>query len=246
MCRPQEQGAKVVDLPTFRAELPRAIRKLQEGAISSIDLGQATLGPGMAIFSRYGRVLDPVTGQGMSVRSALDVIAQVQGEVLDEFVGDLDGWTRWAMAWYRDNGFGDGTFDSAEKLCKTTNTSLDGLKRTGIVWSRGGVVGLIGTDGLDPEWTVEGDERFTVWELVHHLVARLTGDGGEQAAADLLRDGRAHADEARNLAYWLSVTAAGKGRAKDALDFDALVMSWPEIARLADKDAVAAPGRLLP
>lgn len=250
VCRPQEQGAKVVDLPTFRstlrAELPRAIRKLQEGAISSIDLGQATLGPGMAIFSRYSRVIDPTTGQGMSVRSALEVIAQVQGEVLDEFVGDLDSWTRWAMAWYRDNGFADGTFDSAEKLCKTTNTSLDGLIRADIVRSRGGIVTLINRDDLDPDWTVEDDDRFTVWELVHHLVARLTGGGGEQAAADLLRVGRAHADEARNLAYWLSVAAAGKGRAKDALDFDALVTSWPEIARLAEKAPVVAPARLVP
>ncbi|MGQ0615463.1 MAG: DUF1156 domain-containing protein [Acidimicrobiia bacterium] len=250
VCRPQEQGAKVVDLPTFRsilrAELPRAIRKLQEGAISSIDLGQATLGPGMAIFSRYGRVLDPVTGQGMTVRSALEVIAQVQGEVLDEFVGDLDTWTRWAMAWYRDNGFTDGTFDSAEKLCKTTNTSLDGLVRAGIVRSRGGIVTLINRDGLDPDWTVEGDDRFTVWELVHHLVARLTGGGGEQAAADLLRLGRAHADEAKNLGYWLSLAAAAKGRAKDALDFDALVTSWPEIARLAEKAPVVAPPTLVP
>ncbi|MGI9031617.1 MAG: DUF1156 domain-containing protein, partial [Ilumatobacteraceae bacterium] len=191
VCRPQEQGAKVVDLPTFRAalraELPRAIRKLQEGAISSIDLGQATLGPGMAIFSRYARVLDPTTGQGMTVRSALDVIAQVQGEVLDEFVGDLDPWTRWAMAWYRDHGFADGPFDSAEKLCKTTNTSLDGLVRAGIVRTRGGIVTLVDRNRLDAGWTVAGDDRFTVWELVAHLVARLTGGGGEQAAADLLR-----------------------------------------------------------
>lgn len=252
VCRPQVQGAKVVDLPTFRAalraELPRAIRKLQEGAISSIDLGQATLGPGMAIFSRFARVLDPVTGQAMTVRSALDVIAQVQGEVLDEFAGDLDSWTRWAMAWYRDHGFDDGTFDDAEKGCKTYNTSLEGLKTAGIVRSKGpgGVVTLLGRDELDPEWSVAADERFTVWELVQHLVHRLTGGGGEHAAADLLREGRAHAEDALNLAYWLSVTAAGKGRSKDALDFDALVTSWPEITRLAEKSPAALPSTLLP
>ncbi len=252
VCRPQEKEARVVDLPTFRAalraELPRAIRKLQEGAISSIDLGQATLGPGMAVFSRFARVLDPVTGQAMTVRSALEVIAQVQSEVLDEFVGDLDPWTRWAMAWYRDNGFEDGTFDDAEKGCKTYNTSLDGLKAAGIVRSGGpgGVVTLVGRNELDPDWTVAADERFTVWELVHHLVARLTGGGGEQAAADLLREGRSYMEEARNLAYWLSVAAAGKGRAKDAFDFDALVTSWPEIARLAEKAPAAIPSTLLP
>lgn len=250
VCRPQELGAKTVDLPTFRAalrvELPRAIRKLQEGAISSIDLGQATLGPGMAVFSRFGKVLDPATGQGMTVRSALEVISQVQAEVLDEFVGDLDGATRWAMAWYRDHGFESGPFDSAEKLSKTYNTALDGLLRADVVRSRAGLVTLIGRDDLPTDWSPDTDRAFTVWELVLHLVARLTGGGGEQAASELLRQRKDRAEDARNLAYWLSVAAATKGRAKDALDFDALVTSWPEILRLAEKAPAAEPGRLVP
>lgn len=234
VCRPQLQAAKPVDRQWFigalRADLPRAIRKLQEGAISSIDLGQATIGPGMAIFSRYSKVVEP-TGQAMTVRSALGLIGQVQGEVLDEFAGDVDRWTRWAMLWYRDHGFDDGRFDDAEKLFKTTNTSLEGLEHRGLVRSRASKVHLRSRDDLPMAWAPGEDS--TVWEVTHHLVKRLTS-GGEQAAAELLAQAQRWADEARNLAYWLSL-AAVKSRPKDALDYDALVTSWPEITRLAER-----------
>lgn len=238
VCRPQLQNARVVDRQGFiaalHAELPRAIRKLQEGAISSIDLGQATIGPGMAIFSRFSKVVEP-TGNPMTVHAALDLIGQVQGEVLDEFVGDLDPWTRWAMIWYRDHGFEDGTYDDAEKLFKTTNTSLEGIDRAGIGRSRAGKVRLYTRDELPERWSPDDDNRVTVWEVTQHLVRRLTSAGGEQAAARLLGQTKRWADEARNLAYWLSLAAA-RARPKDALDYDALVTSWPELARLAERD----------
>ncbi|MGH9125229.1 MAG: hypothetical protein ACRDZ8_10955 [Acidimicrobiales bacterium] len=102
VCRPQVAAARPTDRQGFmgalRAELPKTIRNLQEGAISTIDLGEATIGPGMAIFSRFARVIEP-SGQAMSVHSALELITQVQSEVLDEFVGDLDPETRWPMLW---------------------------------------------------------------------------------------------------------------------------------------------------
>lgn len=238
VCRGQEAAARVTDrqgfLAALRADLPRAIRKLQEGAISAIDLGQATIGPGMAIFSRFARVIEP-TGNAMTVGSALKLIMQVQGEVLEEFVGDLDSWTRWAMVWYRDHGFEEGSFDDAEKLFKTTNTSLDGLVKAGIGSSRAGKVRLTARDDLPKDWSPDIDRRATAWEVTQQLVNRLTVGGGEQAAAQLLRQSGHFAGEARSLAYWLSNIAAIKGRAKDTLDYDALVTSWPELVRLAER-----------
>lgn len=236
VCRPQMAGARVVDrqgfLAALRAALPNAIRKLQEGAISSIDLGQATIGPGMEVFSRFARVIEP-SGQAMTVRSALELIGQVQGEVLDEFVGDLDPWTRWAMGWYRDHGFEDGPFGDAETLFKTTNTSLDGLIHAGIVVSRAPRVRLLRRDELPVDWAPETDPRVTVWEVTQHLTQRLTQAGGERAAADLLRQCRRWAGDARDLAQWLSLSAVNRGRPADALDYDRLVTSWPELVRLA-------------
>lgn len=247
VCRPQEAGAKVVDrqgfLGALRAELPRAVRKLQEGAISTIDLGQATLGPGMAIFSRFGRVIEP-SGQAMTVRGALELISQVQGEVLDEFVGDLDRETRWAMAWYRDHGLADGPFDDAEKGFKTTNNSMEGLQRAGILRSRNGSVALISREDLPDTWSPADDRHLTVWEITQHLAKRLAS-GGVQPAAELLREARAKADEARSLAYWLSLSAAARGWTAEVRDYDALVTEWPELARIAEQEPGAAEGRLL-
>ncbi|HWD10173.1 MAG TPA: DUF1156 domain-containing protein [Actinomycetota bacterium] len=238
VCRPQLEGARVADrqrlIAALHAKLPAAIRKLQEAAISSIDLGQATIGPGMAIFSSFGKVIEP-TGQPMTVRSALQLISQVQAEVLDEFVGDLDPETRWAMTWYRDHGFGEGIFDDADKLSKTTVTSVDELKEAGIVTARSGKVRLVSRDELPAKWAPAEDHMTTVWQVTQHLVRALSA-GGEQQAVPLFRRCLRWADDARSLAYWLSTTAVAKGRAKDALDYDALVTSWPELQRRAAED----------
>jgi putative DNA methylase len=237
VCRPQEATARSTDrqglVAALHAELPRAIRKLQEGDISTIDLGPAAIGPGMAVFSRFSKVIEP-TGAAMTVGGALNLISQVSAEVLDEFVGDLDNETRWAMGWFKDHGFEPGTYDDAEKLCKTTVTSLEGLKRAGIATGAKNKVALIPRSELPGSWDPATDSRLTVWEVTQHLVKRLTSAGGEAAAADLLRRCRRWGDAARDLAQWLAA-ASLVTRPAEALDHDALVTSWSELVRLAER-----------
>ncbi len=237
VCRPQEATAKSTDrqglVAALHAELPRAIRKLQEGDISTIDLGPAAIGPGMAVFSRFSKVIEP-TGAAMTVGGALNLISQVSAEVLDEFVGDLDNETRWAMGWFKDHGFEPGTYDDAEKLRKTTVTSLEGLKRAGIATGAKNKVALIPRAELPDGWDPATDSRPTVWEVTQHLVKRLTSAGGEAAAADLLRRCRRWGDAARDLAQWLAA-ASLVTRPAEALDHDALVTSWSELIRLAER-----------
>ncbi len=237
VCRPQEATATSTDrqglVAALHAELPRAIRKLQEGDISTIDLGPAAIGPGMAVFSRFSKVIEP-TGAAMTVGGALNLISQVSAEVLDEFVGDLDNETRWAMGWFKDHGFEPGTYDDAEKLCKTTVTSLEGLKRAGIATGAKNKVALIPRAELPDGWDPATDTRPTVWEVTQHLVKRLTSAGGEAAAADLLRRCRRWGDAARDLAQWLAA-ASLVTRPAEALDHDALVTSWSELVRLAER-----------
>lgn len=236
-CRPQEVAARPTDRQGFvaalHAELPRAIRKLQEGDISTVDLGPAAIGPGMAVFSRFSRVIEP-SGDSMTVGAALSIISQVSAEVLDEFVGDLDKETRWAMSWFKDHGFETGEFDDAEKLFKRTDTSLEGLRRARIADGTKGKVVLFSRDKLPDDWDPDTDRHLTVWEVTQHLVKRLTSAGGEQAAADLLRKCRRWGDQARDLAQWLAA-ATLHTRPAEALDLDALVTSWSELVRLAER-----------
>ena len=94
--------------------------------------------------------------------------------------------------------------------CGEFGRTPDNGVRAGIAFGRTGKVRLCRRDELPDDWTPEDDTRVTVWEVTQHLVNRLTEGGGEQAAADLLRQSRQWADEARNLAYWLSQAAATK------------------------------------
>ena len=95
------------------------------------------------------------------------------------------------------------------------------------------------TMGSDPA----ADRRLPVWEVVHHLVRVLESDG-ETGAAGLVRQLGGLAETARELAYRLYAVAERKNRAAEALSYNALVQSWPEIARLARQEAPPEQGGL--
>ena len=214
----------------LKDELPAALRTMQAGNIAPVDLAQAAIGPGMAVFSRYARVLD-VSGRPLSVRDALSLINQTLEEALAEQEGDFDADTRWAVAWFEQAGFNQGEFGVAETL-KAKNTSVDGMIEAGILNAGAGKVRLLRPAELPDDWDPETDTRRTVWEMVHHLI-RVHSQSGEEEAAQLLAKLRADAESARDLAYRLYRICEQKNRAQEALGYNALVQSWPEIARLA-------------
>ena len=224
-------------LAALKAELPDALKHLQRGNIAPVDLAQSAIGPGMAIYTRYAKVLD-ADGSTLSVRDALALINQTLDEVLEEQEGEFDADTRWAVAWFDQFGFAEGDFGVAETLSTAKNTSVGGMVEAGIVESGRGKVRLLRPDELLTDWDPVRDERLTVWEATHHLMRAL--DEGEQAAASLVRRLGGVADAARDLAYRLYVVCERKKRAPEALAYNALVQSWPEIQRLA-ADAVGAP-----
>jgi putative DNA methylase len=242
VCRKRDADAKPTTRREFVAalkrELPEALRLLQGGNIAPVDLSQAAIGPGMAVYTRYSRVLD-ATGKAMSVREALALINQTLDEVLSEQEGDFDAETRWALAWFDQHGFADGEYGMAELLSKAKNTGVDGMRQAGILASKGGKVRLIKPDELPADWDPEVDPRQNVWEMTHHLVRAL--GSGEPAAAQLVRKLGGKAEVARELAYRLYTVCERKKRAAEALSYNALVQSWPEITRLARESKSAAP-----
>lgn len=237
VCRQRPIAAPIATRREFanalQTELPAALKYLQRGNIAPVDLAQAAIGPGMAIFTRYSKVID-AEGKPVSVRDALALINQTLDEVLAEQEGDFDGDTRWALAWFEHAGFDSGEYGVAETLSKAKNTSVQGMKDAGILdkKSPGGKVRLLRPTELPPDWDPTADQRLTVWEMVHHLIRRLEA-GGESAAAELLSKLGGKAEAARELAYRLYTLCERKKRAQEALSYNALVQSWPEISRLA-------------
>ena len=70
--------------------------------------------------------------------------------------------------------------------------------------------------------------------MLHHLVRSLE-EGGEATAAALLAKLGSKAETARELCYRLYTLCERKKRAPEALSYNGLVQSWPEIARLAQE-----------
>ena len=220
-------------LTALKAELPKALTHLQRANIAPVDLAQASIGPGIGVYTRFSKVVDS-EGRPLSVRDALALINQTLDEVLAEQEGDFDADTRWALAWFEQSGFDAGEYGVAETLSKAKNTSVQGMKDAGILdkKSPAGKVRLLRPSELPAEWDPVRDPRLTVWEVVHHLVRRLES-GGEAGAAELVSVLGGVAEVARELAYRLYTTCERKKRAPEALSYNALVQSWPEIMRLA-------------
>ena len=247
VCRKRPADAALATRRQFvtalKAELPAALARLQSGNIAPVDLAQAAIGPGMAVYTRYARVLD-ASGQPVSVREALALINQTLDETLAEQEGDFDADSRWALAWFEQHGFEAGEYGAAETLSKAKNTSVGGLVQAGVLASKAGKVRLLKPEELPADWNPATDPRLTVWETVHQLVRALE-TGGETAAARLVRRLGGVAGTARELAYRLYAVSERRSRAAEALSYNALVRSWPEVARLAQRPEPSEPSKLL-
>jgi adenine-specific DNA methylase/REP element-mobilizing transposase RayT len=235
VCRPRPADAPIATRREFinalKAELPTALAVLQHANIAPVDLAQAAIGLGMAIYTRSARVVD-AQGTPVRVREALTLINQVLDEVLAEQESDFDADTRWALAWFEQHGFAEGDFGVAETLSKAKNTSIEGLAGAGILEAKRGRVRLLKPAELTADWDPARDTRFTHWEAVHHLI-RVLETGGEMQAAEMAAKLGSRADVARELAYRLYTICERKKRPDEAFAYNALVQSWGEIARLA-------------
>lgn len=242
-CRPRPVNAPAATRREFqtalRSELPSALADLQGANIAPVDLAQASIGPGMAVFTRYSEVLN-ADGSKMTVGDALALINETLDEVLEEQEGDFDADSRWALTWFDAHGYTGGEYGEAETLSKAKNTSVDGLVRAGVVKSSRGAVRILKPAELDSGWDPATDSRLTVWEMTQHLIHALES-GGEQAAGELAAKLGTQAEAARDLAYRLYLVSERKRRAADALAYNGLVQSWPEIVRIAGERRAATP-----
>lgn len=215
----------------LRKELPASFAALTQAGIAPVDLAQAAIGPGMAIYSRYSKVIE-ADGSLMSVRAALQIINQELDAHLSAQEGELDRDTSWAVAWFEQHGMEEGEFGMAETLSRAKNTAINGLVEAGIITAGAGKVQLIPRDQMQEEWDPVTDKRLTIWEATQQLI-RALDQHGESGAALLLKRLGGYGDAARDLAYRLFSICEKKNWPNEALAYNSLVMAWPELTKLA-------------
>jgi putative DNA methylase len=224
----------------LRQEMPRAMKELERANIAPVDMAQAAIGPGMAIFSSARAVLN-ADDSPMSVREALIEINAALDEYLSQDEGDLDADSRFALTFFESFGYVERDFGEAEGLAKARNLSVDGVARAGILRSVAGKVQLLQRSELPEDWDPTKDKRLCVWEATQQLIKRL--ETGEQAAASLLaqlKEISGHGDlpaNCRALSYRLYNHCEKTKQAEEARAYNGLVIAWPELEKLA---AVAA------
>lgn len=245
VCRPRSIEAGMTTRKDFvvslKRELPEALRTLQHGNVAPVDLAQASIGPGMAVFSRYAKVLEP-DGSAMRIRTALALINGVLDELLTEQEGEFDADTRWAIAWYEQFGLGESAYGTAETLSKAKNSSVAGLVEAGIVQASRGRVRLLARHEYSADWDPAKDTRIPVWEATQRLVHLLLIEG-EGPAGDLLARLGGLGDTARDLAYRMYHVAERKGWSDEARAYNALVVAWTDLARGAESARAAQPAQ---
>ena len=235
ICRPCPADAVSITrrqfLKELQQELPLAIANLQQGNLAPVDMAQASIGPGMGVFSRYKAVRES-DGSQMRVRTALQLINRTLDEFLNEQEGEFDGDTRWALTWFEQHQYEFGEYGEAETLSRAKSTSIKGLETAGILAAKGGKVKLLTRQELPDKWIPAEDERIPVWEATQHLIRTLEQQG-EVGTATLLMELGDKAENARDLAYRLYSICETKGWTQEAIAYNSLVSSWSEISRLS-------------
>lgn len=242
VCRKREDDAAQISRREFLRELnavlPEALDEMTRGVadggnpVAPVDISQALIGPGMAVFSKYAAVLE-ADGSRMSVRSALQAINRFLSE------DDFDADTQFCLRWFEQARWNADRFGEADKLARAKGTSVEGVRQAGVVESRGGQVRLLKWAEYPQDWDPTTDSRNPVWETLHHLI-RVLKTQGESAAGRLLSSVRDKGEPARQLAYRLYTLCERQGWVEDARVYNEIITSWSGI------EAAAAAGPTQP
>jgi putative DNA methylase len=236
VCRKREIQATSISRRDFQRELrevmPEALETMIGGTegtspIAPVDLAQAAIGPGMAVFSKYKAVLNQ-DGSPMSVHDALILINREITDFLNPDSGSYDNDTLFCASWFDQYGWGSGPFGEADTLSRAKGTNVDGVKQAGVIESGGGKVRLLKWEEYPPNWNPKTDSRMPVWEATHQTIRALNQKGESEAGALLARMPE-HAETIRQLAYHLYTLCERKKWAEEARAYNELITSWHSI-----------------
>lgn len=244
VCRKRPADAPVCTRRDFinvlKRELKPALAQLQASNIAPVDLAQSAIGPGMAVYSQFSKVLE-ADGAPMSVRSALQIINQELDLYFTEQDGELDRDSRFGVDLFSQYAFNDVNFGEADVLARAKNTSVEKLATHGVLYAQKGVVRLLTREEI-PE-KVDSAEQM-IWLLTQQLT-RAMETGGVAATAKIVADMYgSNVEQAKALAYRLFTIAERKGWAGEAYAYNSLVIAWPDVqSRAADLQSQRSSGQ---
>ena len=210
-------------------ELEIAIIKMMESDITPVDLQQSAIGPGMAVFTRFAKVLE-ADGTSMSVKTALQIINAELDRIQESSEIEMDSDTRFCIQWFDTYCFDQKLYGEAETLARAKDTSVDGLVNAGVFIAGGGKAKLKHWSDMITDWDPRKDNRLTLWECTHHMIRELIDGDGQIGAAKLAKFmGNQKAEEAKELAYQLYHICDKRKWAKHAGDYNTLVANWADI-----------------
>ncbi len=232
VCRPRPEDAPFITLRNFQAELkkamPPALRRLTRTAkISPVDLAQAAIGPGMEVYSRYSKVMR-ISGEIVPIREALKYINDEITAYHEEESGTLDKTTQFCLTWFKQHGYQEGDFGTAQLLATATGVDVASLHGKVLTAERGRVKLFRREDYYERELSDEVSAWEGCQQMAFHLSDVAVG-GGIQACAAVLRAMGAQEDSAERLARVLYSYYEALDDSASALVYNNLVQQWPVI-----------------
>ena len=218
-------GTRRTFLAELRRELRPALTRMQTSNIAPVDLAQASIGPGMAVYSRYAKVLE-ADGSELSIRKALQIINQELDAYFTEQEGAMDEVSRVCIALYSQYAFNELSFGEADVLARAKNTSIAALVRLELASAKQGSVHLLDRPEL-PAFTARSEE--SLWLVTQQVVHALQEPGVEGCATIVSSLRRIAPDSVKALAYRLYSLADQKGWTQEAYVYNSLVVAWNDI-----------------
>ena len=245
VCKKRKIEAESISRREFQRELrdqmPEALEAMVGGEtgatpIAPVDLAQAAIGPGMAIYSKYADVLNQ-DGSKLSVHEALVLINRSITDYLNPDSGNFDADTLFCDNWFSQYGWGEGPFGEADTLARAKGTSVEGVHSAGVVEAAGGKVRLLQWGEYPEDWNPHTDTRTPIWEACHQLIRALKQDS-ESAAGALLANMPERGEPIRQLAYHLYTLCERKKWAEEARAYNELIGSWHAIVAASHEAGV--------
>ena len=237
VCVKRPQDAPIATRREFisrlKKEMSFAVKKLIDAKIDPVDMAQASIGPGIGVFSEYAKVLKDDDSE-MTVRDAIARINELRDEILSEEDVEYDSQTRFCIDWFQFSGMQQGDAGKADDLARAHNLGIQNLENAGVFRAKRGEASLIPRKEMPSEWSPDTDNILTDWECTQHLIRVLQDEhGGVEAAGKLLSKMDGKGDTALKLAHRLYHICEQKNWMQEALGYNQLAQEFSSIEESA-------------